>query len=732
MLRPDVVVAERLGLAARELHDLLRARREAKRPAGRRLALSHHAPHPGADAVDLNAERRERARGDAVVYSEETEEEMFRADVVVRERLRLVLCERDDVSGPVGKAPEGPAWSLRGLPSHALEETLSPSPRRRLSAVEVDDLVNALMAQREVFGDLAERAALRMEAPNRVVVVGPRPLRLVLELEEAVAAEPRVPEEVGVERRPSSVLDSGRPREWETTQARRALCERARRGKLALAGGSTRRELAMTQTLTETGKLLENHIGGRRVAVEAAEVLDVLDPANGGLLARVPLSGASEVDQAARVAQAAFEEWSEVPVMERARAMFRLQQLYEEHFEELSELVTLENGKAIKEARGEVRRGIDVIEFAAGMPTLMMGGALEQVSRGVDTELFRQPLGVVAAITPFNFPSMVPLWTAPIAVAAGNAYILKPSQRTPLSALRLAELFEEAGVPPGVVNVVHGAADAVNAICDHPLIRAVSFVGSAPVAKHVYVRSASAGKRVQALAGAKNHVVVMPDADLDLAAPGLFSSAFANAGQRCLAGSVGVAVGGIADELVERLVRIAKESPIGPGLDPENTITPVTTEEARRRVADYIELGEQEGARLLVDGRFEGGDGGFFLGPTILDDVRPEMKVAQEEIFGPVLSVERLSSLEEALDVIARNEFGNATAIFTRDGGVARAFRRKVTAGMVGINIPVPASMAFFPFAGWKGSFYGDLHATGKDGVYFFTESKVVTTRWPS
>ncbi len=488
----------------------------------------------------------------------------------------------------------------------------------------------------------------------------------------------------------------------------------------------------MTETLAERGQLLENLIGGRRVPIESDQVLDVLDPATGELLAKVPLSCAGDVDRAARAAHEAWDEWADTPVMERARAMFRLQALYEQHFEELAELCTLENGKAIAESRGEVRRGIEVIEFAAGMPTLMMGGALEQVSRGVDTELFRHPLGVVAAITPFNFPSMVPLWTAPIAIAAGNTFILKPSQRTPLSAMRLAELFHEAGVPPGVLNVVHGAADAVNAICDHPLIRAVSFVGSAPVAKHVYARCAAAGKRVQALAGAKNHIVVMPDADLDLAVPGLFSSAFANAGQRCLAAAVGVAVGAIGDELAERLARMAQEAKVGPGLDPESSITPVTTEEARRRIASYIELGEAEGARLLVDGRFESGDGGFFLGPTILDEVRPEMKVAQEEIFGPVLSLERMSSLEEALDAIARNEFGNASAIFTRDGGIARAFRRKVTAGMVGINIPVPASMAFFPFAGWKGSFYGDLHATGMDGVRFFTETKVVTTRWPS
>ena len=456
---------------------------------------------------------------------------------------------------------------------------------------------------------------------------------------------------------------------------------------------------------------------------------DVLDPATGETLAHVPLSGADAVDAAARAAAAAADEWADVPVMERARLMFRLQALLERDFEELAETVVRENGKSLDEARGEVRRGIDVVEFAAGMPTLMLGGALEQVSRGVDTELFRHPLGVVAAITPFNFPAMVPLWTAPIAVASGNAYILKPSPRTPLSALRLADLFEEAGAPPGVFSVVHGGEDAVNALCDHELVRAVSFVGSAPVAKAVYARSAAAGKRVQALAGAKNHIVVMPDADLDAAVPGVFSSAFANAGQRCLAGAVGVAVGGIGDELSERLAGLARDARIGPGLDPESTITPVTTEEARRRIAGYVELGEQEGARVLVDGRHES-TGGFFLGPTILDDVRPEMRVAQEEIFGPVLALERLESLDEALEAIARSEFGNASAIFTRSGAVARAFRRKVTAGMVGINVPVPASMAFFPFAGWKGSFYGDLHATGMDGVRFFTETKVVTTRW--
>ena len=466
------------------------------------------------------------------------------------------------------------------------------------------------------------------------------------------------------------------------------------------------------------------------MGADGAAVQDVLDPATGEAIARVPLSTASQVDAAARAAHAAWDEWADTPVMERARTMFRVQALLERDFEELSQTVVRENGKALDEARGEVRRGIDVVEFAAGMPTLMLGGALEQVSRGVDTELFHHPLGVVAAITPFNFPVMVPLWTAPIAIAAGNTYILKPSPRTPLSALRLAELFEEAGVPAGVFSVVHGGEEAVNAICDHELIRAVSFVGSAPVAKAVYARAAAAGKRVQALAGAKNHIVVMPDADLDVAAPGMFSSAFANAGQRCLAGAVGVAVGDIADELAGRLATLARESRVGPGLDPESTITPVTSAAARQRIARYIELGEREGAEILVDGRREDGDG-FFLGPTILDRVSPDMRVAREEIFGPVLALERLGSLDEALEAIAASEFGNASAIFTRSGAVARAFRRRVTAGMVGINVPVPASMAFFPFAGWKGSFYGDLHATGMDGVRFFTETKVVTSRWP-
>ena len=415
-----------------------------------------------------------------------------------------------------------------------------------------------------------------------------------------------------------------------------------------------------------------------------------------------------------------------------ARVMFRLQHLYEQHLDELGELVVRENGKSIQEGRGEVRRGIDVVEFAAGMPTLMQGGTLEQVTRGVDTELFRHPLGVVAAITPFNFPAMVPLWTAPIAIAAGNTYILKPSERTPLSAIRLAELFEEAGCPPGVFNVVHGAVDAVNAICDHPLIRAVSFVGSAPVAKHVYARSARPASASRRWPGAKNHIVVMPDADLDLAVPGLFSSAFANAGSAASRGGRrrGRRVG---DELVDAAGGAWPSRRRSARARPREHDHAGDHRRARERIADYIELGEREGARLLVDGRFESDE--RWLLPRADDPRRRpagDDGGAQEEIFGPVLSLERLDSLDEALEVIAGTSSGTRPAIFTRDGGVAREFRRRRSPpGWSGSTSPVPAAMAFFPFAGWKGSFYGDLHATGMDGVYFFTESKVVTTRWP-
>ena len=482
-------------------------------------------------------------------------------------------------------------------------------------------------------------------------------------------------------------------------------------------------------------ELLENFVGGNRIAVEAEEKLEVPDPATGELLGQVPLSSTSDVDRAVGAAHEAFKEWREEPVTRRARRMFRLQVLLEDHLDELCELATRENGKHVEESEAEIRRGIEVVELAASMTTLMKGETLDQVSRGVDVALYREPLGVVTAVTPFNFPMMIPLWFAPLAIATGNTFILKPSQRTPLSALRLAELFKEAGFPDGVFNVVHGARETVEALIDHPQVRAISSVGSSAAAKNIYTRAAERGKRVQALGGAKNHLVVMPDADLDLAAPGVFSSAFSNGGQRCLAGSVGIAVGDIGDELVERLAGVAREARVGSGLDrgtdADTSITPVTTPEAKERIAGWISRGEKEGARLVVDGRGDyGEDGGFFLGATIFDNVTPEMEIAKEEIFGPVLTVERMEDLDQAIQVINKSRYGNAAGIFTRDGAAARKFRREVECGMIGVNISVPAPVAYFPFTGWKDSFFGDLHATGRDGVEFYTERKVVIERW--
>jgi malonate-semialdehyde dehydrogenase (acetylating) / methylmalonate-semialdehyde dehydrogenase len=479
---------------------------------------------------------------------------------------------------------------------------------------------------------------------------------------------------------------------------------------------------------------IRNFVGGQSVAARAQERLEVLDPATGDVLGLVPLCGSADVDEAVGAAAAAYESWRDEPVTRRARRMFGLQQLLERRLDELAELVTLENGKHLDEARGEVRRGIEVVELAAAMTTLMKGETLDQVAHGVDASLHRFPLGVVCTVTPFNFPAMIPLWFAPLAIAAGNTFVLKPSQRTPLTANRLAELFTEAGFPDAVFNVVHGAREAVEALIDHPEVKAVSSVGSASVARKIYERAGLRGKRVQALAGAKNHLVVMPDADLAQAAPAVFASAFSNAGERCLAGSVAVAVGGVGDGLAAELARIAGEARLAPGTDPDvdadTAITPVTTQEALERISGYIDLGEREGARLLVDGRSARQDGGFFLGPTLFDGVTPEMRIAREEIFGPVLCLERMDDLDRAVDAINGSEYGNAAAIFTRDGG-ARRFCREVQCGMVGVNVSVPAPVAYFPFSGWRGSFYGDLHATGRDGVAFYTESKVITSRWP-
>ncbi|HEY8769109.1 MAG TPA: CoA-acylating methylmalonate-semialdehyde dehydrogenase, partial [Thermoleophilaceae bacterium] len=445
---------------------------------------------------------------------------------------------------------------------------------------------------------------------------------------------------------------------------------------------------------------IENFVAGKPTTGNGGERLDVLDPASGELLTRVPLSGKPEVDVAVRAAAEAFESWREEPVTRRARRMFRLQVLLEDHLDELALLVTRENGKHLDESVGELRRGIEVVELAAGMTTLMKGETLDQVAAGVDVSMHRFPLGVVGAITPFNFPGMIPLWFAPLAIAAGNAFVLKPSQRTPLTANRIAELFAEAGFPDGVFNVVHGAQETVEGLIDHELVRAISFVGSAPVARKVYERAALRGKRVQALAGAKNHLVVMPDAELDSALPAVFASAFSNAGQRCLAGSVAVGVGGVADGVLDGLARMARDARTAAGDEPGTkagtAVTPVTSREALERITGYIELGEREGAELVVDGR--GGDGeGFFLGPTLFDGVTPDMTIARDEIFGPVLALERMDDLDQAIAAINASEFGNAAAIFTRDGGAARKFVREAQAGMIGVNISVPAPVAYFP-----------------------------------
>ena len=476
---------------------------------------------------------------------------------------------------------------------------------------------------------------------------------------------------------------------------------------------------------------VRNLIGGAWENRDGRDIEPVYDPATGEVIAETPLSTAEDVDRAVKKAEAAFPSWASTPVPERARILFRFKALLEEHFEELRDLVTLENGKDAKDAGGEVRRGIEVVEFACGMPSLLMGETVRDVARGVDNVSWRYPLGVVAAITPFNFPCMVPLWTIPVAIGAGNAYILKPSERTPLSAIRLGELLTEAGLPEGVFSIVNGAREAVDAILEHPGIKAVSFVGSQPVAEHVYTHGAAHGKRVQALAGAKNSMIVMPDAVLDKAVPNIISSAYGNAGERCLAGSVLVTVGEAGDRVVEAVKEAAEGMKVGPGYE-DGELTPLIRDSHRQKVREYVDLGEEEGAQVVLDGREPPREEGFFFGPTILDNVRADMRVAREEIFGPVLSVVRVDSLDEAIGFTNGSPFGNACSIYTEDGAAVRHWRENVEAGMLGVNVGVAAPMAFFPFNGVKNSFYGDLHATGKDGVHFFTENKVEIVRYLS
>ncbi|MCL6600913.1 MAG: CoA-acylating methylmalonate-semialdehyde dehydrogenase, partial [Alicyclobacillus macrosporangiidus] len=468
---------------------------------------------------------------------------------------------------------------------------------------------------------------------------------------------------------------------------------------------------------------LKNYIGGRWVAAETDRFEVVPNPATGETLAQVPLSTRADLDRAVAAAKEAFKTWSKTPVPKRARILFRYQQLLVEHWDELARLITLENGKSFEEAYGEVQRGIECVEFAAGAPTLLMGTQLPDIATNMESGMWRYPVGIVGGITPFNFPMMVPCWMFPLAIVCGNTFVLKPSERTPLSANRLAELFTEAGLPEGVLNVVHGAHDAVNGILEHPDIRAVSFVGSQPVAEYVYKTAAANGKRVQALAGAKNHTIVMPDADLDEAVKGIIGAAFGSAGERCMACSVVVAVGDIADELVQRLVKAAGEIKIGNGLEEGVFLGPVIRAAHKERTVQYIETGINEGAILVRDGRkdVEGMREGYFLGPTIFDHVRPGMKIWKDEIFAPVLSIVRVKTLDEAIAVANQSEFANGACIYTDSAKAIRQFREEIDAGMLGINVGVPAPMAFFPFSGWKKSFYGDLHANGRDGVEFYT-----------
>ena len=476
--------------------------------------------------------------------------------------------------------------------------------------------------------------------------------------------------------------------------------------------------------------MISNLIGGRWVEARTEDSLPVFNPATAEEIERVPLSSAEDVTLAVTNSRQAFEKWSRAPVMERVRLMFRFKSLLEDHFEELAAIVTRIHGKTLDEARGEVRRGIEVVDFACGAPTLLQGRTLRNVSTDVDQDLYRFPVGVCAGIPPFNFPVMIPLWMMPISVVAGNTFVLKPSERTPLAAARLAELFQEAGFPDGVLNVVHGAREVVESLITHPLVNAVSFVGSEPVARHVYTTAAASGKRVQALGGAKNHLVVMPDVDVEIAAPAILNSAFGNAGERCLAGSVAVMVGRASEAMVPQLVERASALKVGPGDQPGIDVGPLIRSEHRERVLEYVERGEREGAEILLDGRPAMEQAGFFFGPTIMDGVGSDMTIGREEIFGPVLSVSRASTLEEAILQANRSALGNMAVIFTSSGRSAREFRERVEAGMLGINVPVAQPFAFYPFSGWKGSFYGDLHAHGTDGFEFYTRKKVVVTRW--
>jgi malonate-semialdehyde dehydrogenase (acetylating) / methylmalonate-semialdehyde dehydrogenase len=476
-------------------------------------------------------------------------------------------------------------------------------------------------------------------------------------------------------------------------------------------------------------------INGRAAASLSSRAGEVTNPATGDVVRTVPFANAADVDAAVRAAALAFPTWRSTPPLRRARVLVRFRELMEQHHREIAALITEEHGKVFDDAIGSVQRGIEVVEFVTGVPHLLKGEHSESVARGVDAHSRFQALGVCAGITPFNFPAMVPLWMFPVALACGNTFVLKPSEKNPSASIRMAELLKDAGLPDGVFNVVHGDRETVDALLHHPEIKAVSFVGSTPVAKHVYETATAAGKRVQALGGAKNHALVLPDADLDFAADALVGAAYGSAGERCMAISAVVAVGDVADQLVTKLAERARRLKVGPGTVDGTDMGPLVTSVHRDRVRGYVDTGVAEGAMLLLDGRglqVRGYERGFFLGPTLFDRVTTEMTIYRDEIFGPVLIVLRVPTFDAAIDLINRNPYGNGTAIFTSSGGAARRFEEEVEVGMVGINVPIPVPMAFYSFGGWKQSLFGDLHMHGIEGVYFYTRRKAVTTRWTS
>ncbi|MDQ1664281.1 MAG: malonate-semialdehyde dehydrogenase (acetylating) / methylmalonate-semialdehyde dehydrogenase [Actinomycetota bacterium] len=481
-------------------------------------------------------------------------------------------------------------------------------------------------------------------------------------------------------------------------------------------------------------RTIEHWIGGHETTGSSTRRGTVWNPATGQEQAQVLLAEPADIDAAVQAATKAFEDWRDVGVLRRARVMFKMRELIEKNMDELAGVVADEHGKTVDDAKGEITRGLEVVEFAAGIPSLLKGEFSEQVATDVDSYSFRQPLGVVAGITPFNFPVMVPMWMHPVAIATGNTFLLKPSERDPSASNLVAQLYADAGLPEGVFNVVHGDKVAVDAILDHPGIEAVSFVGSTPIARYIYERGSASGKRVQALGGAKNHAVVLPDADLDYTADQLVSAGYGSAGQRCMAISAVVAVGAAGDALVEKVRERSERIVVGAGRDARSEMGPLVTPEARDRVVSYVASGADAGATVVVDGRglsVEGHEDGFFVGPTLIDGVTTDMDIYQDEIFGPVLVVLRTDTFEEAIELVNANAYGNGTAIFTSNGEAARTFQRRVTVGMIGVNVPIPVPMAFYSFGGWKDSLFGDRHMHGPEGVGFYTRAKVVTSRWP-